>query len=285
MASALTLINASPVGGLTKAAEPVDRSLGRMTRENGQTAFRVVGKASPAERAARGRLRGLFEDCPIPQEELLANLGLFVNRQSMGRMLFLHELYRRIVPVEGVVMELGVRWGQTLALFSSFRGLYEPFNYTRRIVGFDTFEGFPSVSVHDRPSDATGVGAYGVTEGYDDYLRAVLECHEQESPIGHITKYDVVRGDVVETVPRYLEEHPETIVALAFFDVDLYEPTRACLEAIRPYLTRGSVIAFDELNCPDFPGETLALREVLGLDNVRLERSPLVSYPAFAVID
>jgi hypothetical protein len=245
----------------------------------------MVSGASAAERVARERLLGLFEDCPIPPEERLAQLGLFVNRKSLGRVLFLHDLYRRIVPVHGVVMELGVRWGQTLALFSSLRGLYEPFNYTRRIIGFDTFEGFPSVSEEDRSSELTGVGAYAVTDGYDDYLRAVLECHEQESPIAHITKYDIVKGDVVETVPRYLDEHPETIVALAFFDVDLYEPTRACLEAIRPYLTRGSVIGFDELNCPDFPGATVAVREVLGLDKVRLERSPLASYPAFAVVD
>ncbi|MEA2393731.1 MAG: hypothetical protein QOJ82_1622 [Solirubrobacteraceae bacterium] len=256
-----------------------------MTHTNGQTAFRVVGNASPTERAARERLFGLFEDCPIPPEERLANLGLFVNRQSMGRLLFLHELYRRILPVEGVVMELGVRWGQTLALFSSFRGLYEPFNYTRRIIGFDTFEGFPSVSEHDRSSDVTGVGAYAVTEDYDEYIRDVLACHEQESPVSHIPKYEVVRGDVVQTLPRYLEDHPETIVALVFMDVDLYEPTRVCLEALRPHLTRGSVIGFDELNCPEFPGETLAVREVLGLDRIRLERSPLVSYPAFAVVD
>jgi hypothetical protein len=34
--------------------------------------------------------------------------------------------------------------------------------------------------------------------------------------------------------------------ALAYFDLDLYEPTRAVLEQIRPYLTKGSIVAFDE---------------------------------------
>jgi hypothetical protein len=227
----------------------------------------------------------LFETCPIPPEERLANLGLFINRQALGRVLFLHELYRRSLSVNGVVMEFGVRWGQTLALFESFRGMYEPFNYTRRIIGFDTFEGFPSVSEEDRPTDIVAQGAYGVTEGYDDYLREVLDCHEQESPIAHIPKYEVVKGDVLETFPRYLEAHPETIVALAYFDLDLYEPTSATLQAIRPYLTRGSVIGFEQLNCPHFPGETRAVREVLGLENLRLERSSVVSYPAFAVVD
>ena len=27
-------------------------------------------------------------------------------------------------------MEFGVRWGQNLALFESFRGIYEPYNYS-----------------------------------------------------------------------------------------------------------------------------------------------------------
>jgi hypothetical protein len=256
-----------------------------MGRHDGATAFRVARTTSPAEHLAREHLLELFEASPIPPEERLANLGLFIRRQSLGRVLFLHELYRRCLPVNGVVMEFGVRWGQTLALFESFRGMYEPYNYTRRIVGFDTFEGFPSVSEEDSPSDLVTEGAYGVTEGYDDYLREVLDCHEQESPIAHINKYEVVTGDVLETFPRYLEAHPETIVALAYFDLDLYEPTSATLQAIRPYLTRGSVLGFEQLNCLHFPGETLALREVVGLDNLRLERSPLVSHPAFAVVE
>jgi hypothetical protein len=255
-----------------------------MPDADGNMAFAIAGTPSAGERSARDRLYGLFEGCPIPPAERLANLGLFVNRQSLARALFLHDLYRRIVTVDGVVIELGVRWGQTLALFTSFRGMYEPFNYTRRIIGFDTFEGFPSVHDQDRPSGVSAVGGYAVTEGYDSYLRAVLDCHEQESPVAHIPKYELVKGDAVETLPSYLEAHPETVVALAYFDLDLYEPTRACLEALRPHLTRGSVLGFDELNCPQFPGETLAVREVLGLDGLRLERSPLVSYPAFAVV-
>ena len=70
-------------------------------------------------------------------------------------------------------------------------------------------------------------------------------------------------------------------MALAYFDFDIYTPTRACLEAILPHLTKGSVLAFDELNTPEFPGETLAVREVLGLSRHAIRRdrnNPLTSY-------
>ena len=64
---------------------------------------------------------------------------------------------------------------------------------------------------------------------------------------------------------------------MAYFDFDLYEATKECLKAIRPRLVKGSIIGFDELNDPDSPGETLALMEVFGLENVRLKRFPFAS--------
>lgn len=43
--------------------------------------------------------------------------------------------------------------------------------------------------------------------------------------------------------------------------------------AILPHLTKGSVIGFDELNFHAFPGETLALKEVLGLGKYSIRRN------------
>ena len=79
--------------------------------------------------------------------------------------------------------------------------------------------------------------------------------------------------------------HPETIVALAYFDFDIYQPTKTCLEAIKGRLTKGSVVAFDELNCPEFPGETLALKEVFGLDKYAIRRNPLNPLCSYIVIE
>jgi hypothetical protein len=246
---------------------------------------KVVMQSSPRELAVRERLYGLFEECPIPKNELFTNLGLFLSRQSLSRILFMHDLYQKIVNVHGIVAEFGSRWGQNLALFSSFRGMYEPFNYTRKIVGFDTFEGFKEISAKDMESEGVVVGGYGVSENYETYLDSVLSYHEQESPIAHIRKYELVKGDACVTVPKYLSDHPETIIALAYFDFDLYEPTKKCLEFIGDYVTRGSVLAFDELNHPAFPGETVALREVLGLHKYKIVRSPLSPATSYIVIE
>ena len=252
---------------------------------NKQPDIRIKSNSSSQEINTREMFYETFTQCPIPPNELLSNLGLFLNRQTLSRVLFMHELYQRIIPVHGVIMEFGVRWGQNLALFSSFRGMYEPYNYNRKIVGFDTFSGFPSVSSHDGIDDIAHAGAYGVTSDYDTYLDSVLAYHETESPLSHIKKYELIKGDATITLEQYLLAHPETIIALAYFDFDIYEPTKKCLELIRSHLTKGSVVGFDELNWPSFPGETKAVKEVFGLDKYAIRRSPLNPSPSFVVIE
>jgi hypothetical protein len=246
--------------------------------------FSISSLASPNEHQLRASFHETFVNSPIPANEQLDNLGLFINRQTLSRMLFMHELYRHVLDVPGVVVEFGTRWGQNLALFESFRGIYEPFNHPRKIVGFDTFEGFPTVDPRDGSAPVVVPGGHGVTPGYEEYLASVLDYHERESPISHLVKYELVKGDVTETVPAWLEAHPETVISLAYFDLDLYEPTCACLQAIKPRLTRGSVVGFDELNHPEFPGETAAVIDVLGLDRVRLRRSRLNTYPSYLIV-
>jgi len=94
-----------------------------------------------------------------------------------------------------------------------------------------------------------------------------------------------VKGDAVKTIPEYLKRHPETIISLAIFDFDIYAPTKAALEAIKPHLCKGSILVFDEL-CDDLlPGETIALRETWGLNNVRIQRFPMTARISYLEVE
>lgn len=174
--------------------------------------------------------------------------------------------------------------GGDFALFKSFRGMLEPYNFTRKIVGFDTFAGFPNVHSKDGDHDIIRQGAYSVTEDYEHYLSKILDYHEKQAPNSHIKKYELVKGDATKTIKEYLERNPETIIAFAYFDFDIYKPTKECLEAILPHLTKGAIIGFDELNHHAFPGETRAFEEVLGINNFKIcrdTRNTLLSYVVF----
>ena len=165
------------------------------------------------------------------------------------------------------------------------RGIYEPFNRHRKLIAFDTFEGFPSLHKKDGESEMMQVGQLALSENYEEYLEKVLRAHETLNPLSHIKKFELRKGDATVEVPKYLEEHQYTVVAMAYFDFDLYKPTKKCLELIKPRLTKGSVLGFDELNDPDSPGETLAVMEELGLNNIRLKRFPHASRVSYCVIE
>ena len=221
----------------------------------------------------RNTLQDLFSTSPIPKEELFNNIGLFLDRRTISRFLFINELYQKITSIHGNIFEFGVRYGQNISLFTSFRGIYEPFNHNRKIVGFDTWEGFPDVD-KTNDLDEWKSGDYGVPDGYENFLSNVIQVHETMAPIPSIKKHQLVKGDATKTIDKYLKKHPETIISLAYFDFDIYKPTRECLERILPYLSKGAIIAFDEINVQDWPGETQALREVLGTNNFQIMHSP-----------
>lgn len=256
-----------------------------MTKKTTDKDIKAKWNASEFETEIRHEFLQNFKSTPVPDREILQNLPLFLNRQNLSQILFVNEMYQHILDVHGVIMEFGVRWGRNMALYGSLRGIYEPFNHNRKIIGFDTFEGFPSVDKLDGVDEIISVGAYNVTENYDAYLAKILDYHEQESPISHIKKYEIVKGDASASINSYLTTHPETIVALAYFDFDIYQPTRDCLMAIKDRLSRGSVVGFDELNDATYPGETLALKETLGIDKHKIRHSRFSPTQSYIVIE
>jgi hypothetical protein len=223
------------------------------------------------------------------QQELLPKYGgnwsihslVALKRMAISRIIYYNELYQKIIDVPGVICEFGVQWGATLALLLNFRGIYEPYNVSRKIIGFDTFEGFPNVAEQD--GMFAKLGDYKSFEGYENILDEILGIQEQFSPISHIKKFELIKGDASKTIHKWSDDNPHAIIAMAIFDMDIYTPTRDVLEKIIPRLTKGSLLVFDELNCAHFPGETTAVQEILGLNNLKLKRFPHQSYCAWAV--
>ncbi|OPZ78297.1 MAG: hypothetical protein BWY78_00659 [Alphaproteobacteria bacterium ADurb.Bin438] len=235
------------------------------------------------EKEIKASLVSKLREFPMKDGDFADNIGLFMTRQLLSRIIFMHEMYKNILTVPGVVMEFGVYCGQNLNLFSSFRGMYEPANHTRKIIGFDTYSGFPSVKKED--GELAVKGNFKIADNYEQMLDEVLDMQEQLSPLPHIKKHELVKGDASVTIKEYLKNHPETLISMAYFDMDLYEPTKNVLKEILPYMPKGAVIGFDELNAFNYPGETVALKEVLKLRDARLVRAPYTTYPSYMILD
>lgn len=230
----------------------------------------------------RERLGQMFEQTAMARDDLLFNLGLFVRSSLLVKFLVMDDLYRRIKDIPGEIHEYGVWYGQNLVLMENLRAIHEPFNKQRRIVGFDTFEGYPEqMQLAAHATDAQDRYRSGLV--YQDYLASLLEVHEGNNAFGHIRgSHRLVAGSVEETAPQYFVDHPEAIVALAYFDIGTYAPTVAALKAIRPNLVPGSVILFDELTWSGAPGEAIAFKEVFGGVRYRIEKCTL--YPSKTIV-
>jgi hypothetical protein len=239
--------------------------------------------SSDIEKELRQQLLNLFNNSLIEKNELLDNLFVFTQRRHFTDFLSMNFLYNQILDVSGDIIELGCRWGQRLCQLIALRGIYEPYNFHRQIIGFDTFTGFPEISDNDGNHKLIAEGAFTCTKSYYEFLEKILTLQESDSPINHFKKFKLIKGDVNFTLESYLKENPEKIAALVYFDLDLYKPTKKCIELILSHAHKGSIFAFDELTHPNFPGEAIALKETLQLNKIKLMKVPLsnVSYFKF----
>ena len=241
--------------------------------------FRTAAEQQVGEKVAR-----IFEECPDPVEIKLENFPKYVRRQHLKRFLALYEIFKLILPVKGSIVECGVFKGFGTMSWAKLSAMLEPENLTRRIYAFDTFAGFPTPSEKDRNRVAV-VPKGGLLADSHDELQALISEYDRDRFLGHIDKVHLIKGDVVETVPEFLEENPHVIVSLLFLDMDLYEPTRTALRHFVPRMPKGAVVAFDELDNPMWPGETQALIDEFGLRRIALRRLEWDPYIAFGTIE
>ncbi len=220
----------------------------------------------------------------LPQYGNQWNLDSLVTlkRQSLSRLLYLNTLYNLILDVPGVVCEFGVKWGTSLTQLINLRGMYEPYNHSRKIFGFDTFEGHAAIDTKD--GCLPKVGDFSTLDEYEKILEEILLIQESFSPLAEIKKFELIKGDASKTIEEWLQNNPHAIIAMAIFDMDVYAPTKKVLEQVIPRMTKGSVIVFDELNCEAYPGETRALSEVMGFNKIALKRFPHQPFCAWAVL-
>ncbi len=238
-------------------------------------------KDSESELLGRELLSELLSNNPIPDDQRLSNLGLFIDSKNLSRILLMNHLYKQIVDIHGSIFEFGTRWGNNGALFSSLRSIYEPFNRHRKIILFDTFEGLKNIHNLDGKNEMMFEKSLSTSKGYEKFLESIMKTHESLNPLSHIKKFEIVKGDASKEINNYLNENNEIIISLAYFDFDIYKPTKDVLKAIMPRLCKGSILAFDELNDADAPGETIALMEEIGLNNIKLERFRYASRVSF----
>ncbi|HBL46023.1 MAG TPA: dTDP-6-deoxy-L-hexose 3-O-methyltransferase, partial [Planctomycetaceae bacterium] len=137
----------------------------------------------------------------------------YVSRQSITKLLARYEIFRQQLEVNGSIVELGVHRGASLMAWAQFSAILEPVNYLRKIIGFDTFEGFPSLSEKDTTgtSEHLEVGGFKSEENAMEDLEKAIQVYNSTRYLNHISKVELVKGDISATLPAYLEKNQHLV--------------------------------------------------------------------------
>mgnify|MGYP005641561293 FL=1 len=84
--------------------------------------------------------------------EKLQNFAKYVPRQDLTNFLARYEIFKKILNVPGSIIECGVLFGGGLMTFAQLSSIFEPVNFERKIIGFDTFSGLTKFSKYDKMS-------------------------------------------------------------------------------------------------------------------------------------
>jgi len=244
-----------------------------------------AGLRTNAETQEDSSNREWFDRNPGTWESKMENFPKYVRRQNLTRFLVLYEIFKKIINIKGSIVECGVNQGYGIMSWAKFSAIMEPVNLTRRIFGFDTFEGFLEITEKDRSNSSKHVKVGDLSADTYDELYGLAKIHDSTRFLGHIPKVSLIKGDAIETIPTFINEHPHLMVSLLYLDFDLYEPTKVAIENFMPRMPKGAVIAFDELDNPLWPGETQAMFEFCQDYHLRIERLPYDPYVGYAVIE
>ncbi len=225
-----------------------------------------------------------FENSSADTKTKLQHLVRYMRRQDLTRLMARYEIFKKALPVKGSVIECGVYHGSGLMTWALVSDMLEPVNLTRRIYGFDTFDGFADVSQKDENALRTHNTGDLQAPSFDE-LSTLIQAYDMNRWLGHVDKVHLVKGDAVSSIPAFIDAHPHLVVSLLFLDFDLYEPTKVALEHFVPRMPKGAIIAFDELDNPLWPGETMALLDSLTIGKLAIRRLPFDPYIGYAIIE
>jgi hypothetical protein len=140
-----------------------------------------------------------------------------ISLQTAYELYMVYSLAKAYCQVPGEMAEVGVFQGASSRLLCEAKG-------RKTLHLFDTFEGLPKSSEHDRN-----------VHGEKQYACSLASVQEYLAKQSNVFYHKGMFPDSAADVP-------ETAFAFVHCDVDLYESTLACLRYFYPRMTKGGVI-------------------------------------------
>ncbi len=155
------------------------------------------------------------------------------------------KLVELVKDIPGDIVELGVFKGSGLFAWLKINALCNI--NSKKVYGFDAFDIDQVLSnldgmQRDMMSNLFSQRSFKPNDtsiNYFSFLEATLEkCGFQNCHL--------IKGDVLDTIPKFVKSNPGFRASIVNFDLDNDKPTFKCLESLWDRITPGGIAIFDE---------------------------------------
>lgn len=186
-----------------------------------------------------------------PSEENYRKFNEFIfsnDLKLIGKLLHRFKFFLQTKHLPGDIVEVGVFKGSGVATFIKFLEIFCP-NSNKKVIGFDLFDTQEASFILN--SKDSNIDKITMTTEYCKVDQAELCLNKVEENLYKISdksnnKIKLIKGDIENSVPKFIQENPGFRTSLIYMDVDIARPTYHALINLWDRLLPGGIILFDE---------------------------------------
>ncbi len=203
------------------------------------------------------------------------NFHLTLKVDRLSKFIAHYEAYKATMHVPGSIVECGVFKGTSFVRFAMLRELLNNYS-SAKLIAFDVFsDEYPDTKYdEDKKYRDHWIKTAGPSSIGTEQLEEVLSKQS-------IKNFELVKGDVLWTVPKYVKEHPGMKIALLNLDIDFVEPTYCVLEHFYDLVMPGGIILLDNYAGEDAGGNSLH-GDTKGIDDFFKDKDVIIRKFQFA---
>ena len=208
--------------------------------------------------------------------------NLFMNEERFSKLLIHYEVFKKIKKISGSIVECGVFKGTSFSRFAMMRELIDN-SQKKKLVAFDVFsDEFPNTNFkNEKIQRKHWIKTAGASSISTSQLNKILKRKK-------IKNYELIKGDVLKTIPIYIKKNPNMKISLLNVDIDFVETTKCVLESFYSKVSKGGIILFDNYQGVGtggtfYKGETDTINRFLKKVNKKIIKFPFFNRPSYIV--
>ncbi len=182
--------------------------------------------------------------------EIFTNYGLLSGDRNLFKTLKIFELVFKTKNIKGDIIELGIHKGNTSLLIKKILDIYQ---IKKKLYLLDHFKGL----IHYTKNDPK------VSKKFRNKFKSPKKLIQDFLKFFDFKNVVFIDQDATKL---NLNSFKKKKFCLAYFDMDLYEPTLNALKSIDNSIVKGGIIVFDEGNKKVWDGEKKAIKDFLKIN-------------------